>query len=42
MFIINAKTGEGILVTQGRIPFYNLLGNQEKGLFTTKPKEFAA
>jgi hypothetical protein len=36
-FIVNAKIGQGILVTQeGRIPFYNLLSDEERRLFTTK------
>jgi type IV secretory pathway VirB4 component len=39
-FVVNAKIGEGILVTQeGRIPFYNFLSDEERRLFTTKPKE---
>jgi len=39
-FIINAKIGQGILVTQeGRIPFYNFLSDEERRLFTTKTKE---
>ena len=42
-FIVNAKIGKGILVTQeGRIPFYNLLSDEEKALFTTRPKEVTA
>jgi hypothetical protein len=42
-FIINAKIGQGILVTQeGRIPFYNFLSDEERRLFTTKPKEVTA
>jgi hypothetical protein len=42
-FIVNARTGQGILVTQeGRLPFYNLLSDEEKRLFTTKPKEVSA
>jgi hypothetical protein len=42
-FIINAKIGQGILVTQeGRIPFYNFLSDEERVLFTTKPKEVTA
>jgi hypothetical protein len=42
-FIVNAKIGEGILVTQeGRIPFYNFLSDEERRLFTTKPKEVTA
>ena len=39
-FIVNAKIGQGILVTQeGRMPFYNFLSDEERRLFTTKPKE---
>jgi hypothetical protein len=42
-FIVNAKIGQGILVTQeGRIPFYNFLSDEERRLFTTKPKEVNA
>jgi hypothetical protein len=42
-FIVNAKFGQGILVTQeGRVPFYNFLSDEERRLFTTKPKEVAA
>jgi type IV secretory pathway VirB4 component len=42
-FIVNAKIGQGILVTQeGRIPFYNFLSDEERKLFTTKPKEVTA
>jgi type IV secretion system protein VirB4 len=42
-FIINAKIGQGILVTQeGRIPFYNFLSDEEGSLFTTKPKDVTA
>jgi len=42
-FIVNAKIGQGILVTQeGRIPFYNFLSDEERRLFTTKPKEVTA
>ena len=42
-FIINAKIGQGILVTQeGRIPFYNFLSDEERRLFTTKPKDVTA
>jgi hypothetical protein len=42
-FIVNARIGQGILVTQeGRIPFYNLLSDEERRLFTTKPKEVTA
>ncbi|MGP8057106.1 MAG: VirB4 family type IV secretion system protein [Nitrososphaerales archaeon] len=42
-FIINARIGRGILVTQeGRIPFYNFLSDEERRLFTTKPKEVTA
>jgi len=38
-FIVNAKIGQGILVTQeGRIPFYNLLSDEERRLFTAKSK----
>jgi len=34
-FIVNAKIGQGILVTQeGRIPFYNFLSDEERRLFT--------
>ena len=41
--IVNAKIGQGILVTQeGRIPFYNFLSDEERRLFTTKPKEVTA
>jgi len=42
-FIINAKIGQGILMTaEGRLPFYNFLSDEEKRLFTTKPKEVTA
>lgn len=42
-FIVNAKIGQGILVTQeGRLPVYNFLSDEEKNLFTTKPKEVTA
>ncbi len=42
-FIVNAKTGQGILVTlEGRIPFYNYLSDTERQLFTTKPREVTA
>lgn len=42
-FIVNAKIGQGILVTQeGRIPFYNFLSDEERRLFTTRPKEVTA
>jgi hypothetical protein len=42
-FVVNAKIGQGILVTQeGRIPFYNFLSDEERRLFTTKPKEVIA
>jgi hypothetical protein len=42
-FIVIAKVGQGILVTQeGRIPFYNFLSEEERRLFTTKPKEVTA
>jgi hypothetical protein len=39
-FIINASAGQGILITpEGRLPFYNMLSDEERWLFTTKPKE---
>ena len=39
-FIVNAGIGQGILVTQeGRLPFYNFLSDEERSLFTTKPKQ---
>jgi hypothetical protein len=42
-FIINARIGQGILVTpEGHLPFYNLLSDEEKRLFTTKPNEVTA
>jgi hypothetical protein len=42
-FIVNAKIGRGILVTQeGRVPFYNFLSDEERRLFATKPKEVTA
>ena len=42
-FIVNARIGQGILVTQeGRVPFYNFLSDEERALFTTKPKEVTA
>jgi type IV secretion system protein VirB4 len=42
-FIVNAKIGQGILVTpDGRMPFYNFLSDEEKSLFTTRPKEITA
>jgi len=42
-FIVNAKIGQGILVTQeGHLPFYNFLSDEERRLFTTKSKEVAA
>jgi hypothetical protein len=42
-FIVNAKIGQGILVTQeGRIRFYNFLATRKRRLFTTKPKELIA
>ncbi len=42
-FIINAKIGQGILVTpEGRLPFYNLLSDEEKRLFSTRPSEVSA
>jgi len=37
-FIVNAGIGQGILVTpEGRLPFYNMLSDEEKRLFTTHP-----
>lgn len=37
---VNTKIGQGILVTQGgHLPFYNVLRDVERGLFTTRPKE---
>lgn len=42
-FIVNANRWQGILVTQeGQIPFYNFLSDEERRLFTTKPKEVIA
>jgi hypothetical protein len=42
-FIVNAKTGQGILVTpDGRIPFYNYLSDTERQLFTTRPRDVTA
>jgi hypothetical protein len=42
-FIINAKIGQGILVTpEGRLPFYNLLSDEERTLFSTRPSEVTA
>jgi len=42
-FIVNAKTGQGILVTpEGRIPFYNYLSDMERQLFTTRPRDITA
>jgi hypothetical protein len=42
-FIINAKIGQGILVTpEGRLPFYNLLSDEERMLFSTRPSEVTA
>jgi type IV secretion system protein VirB4 len=42
-FVVNARIGQGILVTpEGRMPFYNLLSDEERRLFTTKPKEVTA
>jgi hypothetical protein len=39
-FIVNAKIGQGILVTQeGHMPFYDFLSDEERKLFTTRPKE---
>ena len=41
-FVVNAKE-QGILVNQeGRIPFYNFLSDEERRLFTTKPKDVTA
>jgi hypothetical protein len=38
-FIVNAKIGQGILVTQeGRIPFYDFLSDEERRLFAARPK----
>ena len=42
-FIFNARIGQGILVTpEGRLPFYNLLSDEEKRLFSTRPSEVSA
>jgi len=42
-FVVNAKIGQGILVTQeGRVPFYNFLSDEERRLFSTKSRETAA
>jgi hypothetical protein len=42
-FIVNAKIGQGTLVTQeGCILFYDFLSDEERRLFTTKPKEVTA
>lgn len=42
-FIINARIGQRILVTpEGRLPFYNLLSEEEKRLFSTRPNEVTA
>jgi type IV secretion system protein VirB4 len=42
-FVVNARIGQGILVTpEGRIPFYNFLSDEERRLFTAKPKEVTA
>jgi len=42
-FFVNAKIGQGILVTpEGRLAFYNMLSDEERRLFTTKPKEVNA
>ena len=39
-FFVNAKIGQGILVTpEGRLPFYNMLSDEEKRLFTTHMKK---
>jgi len=36
-FIVNAKIGQGILVTpEGRLPFYNMLSDEERWLFTAR------
>lgn len=36
-FIVNAKIGQGILVTpECRLPFYNMLSDEERRLFTTR------
>jgi hypothetical protein len=41
-FIINAKVGQGILVTpEGRLPFYSILSGEERKLFSTSPNEVA-
>jgi type IV secretion system protein VirB4 len=41
-FVVDAKIGQGILVTQeGRIPFSNFLSDEERRLFTTKSKDVA-
>jgi len=40
---VDAKIGQVILVIQeGRTPLYNMLSDQERRLFTTKPKEVTA
>ncbi len=42
-FIVNAKIGQGILVTpEGRLPFYNILTDEEKRLFTTHQNKVTA
>jgi hypothetical protein len=42
-FIVNARVGQGILVMQeGRVPFYNILSEEEKRLFITRSKEIIA
>ena len=39
-FILNAKIGEGLLVTHdGHLRFYNQLGHSEETMFTTSPKD---
>jgi type IV secretory pathway VirB4 component len=39
-FITNANIGEGLLVTQeGHVPFYGLISDLERKLFTTRPNE---
>jgi hypothetical protein len=38
-FVVKAKIGQGILVTQeGRLPFYNFLSDEERRLLTTNRK----
>jgi conjugal transfer ATP-binding protein TraC len=39
-FVVNAKIGQGILVTpEGRLPFYNMLSDEERRLFTARSKD---